>query len=311
VSFVRFVVKKANRALRAAHSKGRATNWSMEAKPENNLQGLKVVSFESRRAKEMAELIRRYGGEPIVAPSMREVPLSENRAALNLIPGIEAGNFELLILMTGVGTRTLNEILLTQYKQEKIVAALKGVQLVARGPKSVAALKELGLQPAMTVPGPNTWREVVATLDAAVELRGKRIAIQEYGIANLDLVAALQNRGAAVTAIPIYRWALPEDPAPLRAAMGKILRGEADVALFTNGAQMDHLFRVAAQGQTDEPLRQALQKIVIGSVGPVCSKVLLQFGLTPDIEPAHPKMGSLIAEVAAQARSIRALKADS
>jgi uroporphyrinogen-III synthase len=106
----------------------------MESNPRKNLQGLKVVAFESRRAKEMAELIRRYGGEPIVAPSMREVARSENRAALELLPRIEAGEFDMLILMTGVGTKTLNEILLTQFAQERIVAALGKVQLVARGP---------------------------------------------------------------------------------------------------------------------------------------------------------------------------------
>jgi uroporphyrinogen-III synthase len=276
----------------------------MESNPQNNLQGLKVVSFESRRAKEMAELIRRYHGEPIVAPSMREIPLNENRAALDLLPAIEAGKFDILILMTGVGTKTLNEILLTQYSQEKIVAALKTVQLVARGPKPVAALKELGLQAAVTVPEPNTWREVVSTLESAVDLPGKRVAIQEYGIANPELVAALESRGAAVITIPIYRWALPEDLAPLRTAIEKILGGEADVVLFTNGAQVDHLFQIAESDNANERLRAAIKKLVIGSVGPVCTDVLRQFGLQPDIEPVHPKMGSLIAEVAARANAV-------
>lgn len=280
----------------------------MELNPRNNLHGMKVVSFESRRAQEMAELIRRYGGEPIVAPSMREIPLSENRAALELLPAIEAGNFDILILMTGVGTKTLNEILLTRFAQERILAALRMVKLVARGPKPIGVLKELGLQAAVTVPEPNTWREILSALDAAVDVRGKRIAIQEYGIANPELIAALQSRGAAVTAMPIYRWALPEDLAPLRAAIGKILDGDVDVALFTNGAQVDHLFQVAAYDKAEIALRQAFTNIVIGSVGPVCTQVLLQFGLTPDIEPVHPKMGSLIAEVAAGARSVHSTK---
>ena len=280
----------------------------MESNPQNNLQGLKVVSFESRRAKEMAELIRRYHGEPIVAPSMREIPLSENRAALDLLPAIEAGKFDVLILMTGVGTRTLNEILLTQYSQEKIVAALKTVQVLARGPKPVAALKELGLQASVTVPEPNTWREVVSTLESAVDLPGKRVAIQEYGIANPELVAALESRGATVTSIPIYRWALPEDLAPLRTAIEKILGGEADVVLFTNGAQVDHLFQIAESDNANERLRAAIKKLLIGSVGPVCTDVLRQFGLQPDIEPVHPKMGSLIAEVAARANAVLAAK---
>jgi uroporphyrinogen-III synthase len=126
----------------------------MDSSDRASLRGLKVVSFESRRAAEMAELIRRYGGEAITAPSLREIPLTENRAALELLPQIEAGRVDILILMTGVGTRTLNQILLTQYGKDRIVAALKGVRLVARGPKPLGALKEMGLQAAAAVPEP-------------------------------------------------------------------------------------------------------------------------------------------------------------
>lgn len=280
----------------------------MESESKASLRGLRVVSFESRRAKEMAELIRRYGGEPIVAASMREIPLSDNRAALEFLPQLEAGKFDLLILMTGVGTRTLNEALRTRYPQERITAALRKTTLLARGPKPVAALKELGLEPAITVPEPNTWREVVATLSSKIDLHGKRIAIQEYGIPNPQLVAALESRGASVATMPIYRWALPEELGPLREAMQKILRAEADIALFTNGAQVEHLFKVAADDKADGALRIALQKIVVASVGPVCTQVLEQFGVKPELEPAHPKMGSLLAEVAASAHRILAAK---
>ncbi len=280
----------------------------MNSKVRASLQGLKIVSFESRRAKEMVELIRRYGGEAIVAPSMREIPLHENRAALDLLPQLEGDQLDLLILMTGVGMKTLNEVLLTHYPKERIIAALLKTRIVARGPKPTGVLKELGLQPSIIVPEPNTWREVLSTLNASIEIRGQRIAIQEYGIPNKDLMAALQSLGATVVSIPVYRWALPEDLAPLRDAIQRVLRADADVALFTNGAQVDHLFEVAAYDKADESLRVAFKGIVVASVGPVCTQVLEQFGLRPDIEPAHPKMGSLIAEVAASARGILAAK---
>ena len=280
----------------------------MEPNARSSLHGLNIVSFESRRAKEMAELVRRYGGEPIVAPSMREVPLAENRAALDLLPQLEAGKIDLLVLMTGVGTKALNETLLSRYSQEQIVAAFKRVQLIARGPKPTAALKEFGLRPALVAPSPNTWRELLSILDGAMSLAGKRIAIQEYGIANAELVAELESRGAAVTAVPIYRWALPEDLAPLRSALQRITDGQAHVALFTNGAQVDHLFRMAAYDNGEESLRTALRKIVIASIGPVCTEVLEQFGLRPDLEASPPKMGSLVAQVAESARAILATK---
>src|SRR5581483_8313908 len=175
------------------------------------------------RAQEMAELIRRYGGEPILAPSMREVALSENRAALDFLPELEAGNFDIVVLTTGVGARALNEALLTRYPQERIVAAWRKARLVARGPKPAAVLKELGLAPWLSVPEPNTWREVLAALDGAAAIAGKR--------------------GAEVKSVAIYRWALPENLAPLRAVIQRIIGGDADAALFTNGAQAEHLFR--------------------------------------------------------------------
>lgn len=280
----------------------------MEPRARGSLRGLKVVCFESRRAKEMAELVLRYHGEPIVAPSMREVPLSENRAVLELVARLEAGAFDLLMLLTGVGTRALNEVLRGEYPQERITAALRKVQLIARGPKPVAALKELGLVADLIAPSPNTWRELLSALEGAMELPGKRIAIQEYGIANPELVSALERRGATVTAMPIYRWALPEDIAPLRGGIRNILSGEAQVVLFTNGAQADHLLQVASFDRAADVLKVALSKIVVASVGPVCTEVLEQFGIGTDLEASPPKMGSLIALVAERANEILATK---
>ncbi len=280
----------------------------MESNLRASLQGLRVVSFESRRAKELAELIRRYGGEPITAPSLREVPLSENRAVMEFFPQLEAGKFDFLILMTGVGTRALNDVLLTRFSQESIASALRKAPLVARGPKPVAALKDLALVPTLTVPEPNTWREVLGTLEGAVDLNGKQIAIQEYGISNREFVAALERRGASVTRIPVYRWALPEDITPLRETIRGIIDGRVEVALFTNGAQVDHLFRVAADEKLEETLRAGFARVLIASVGPVCTQALQEFALMPDLEPPHPKMGSLMAEVAASARRLLAAK---
>ena len=238
----------------------------------------------------MAELIRRYGGEPVLAPSMREIPLSENKAALALLPQIENGNFDVLILTTGVGTRTLNDVLLTAYPQERITAGFNRLKIVARGPKPVAVLRDLGLQPGITVPEPNTWREIVAIMEGAGDLKDHRIAIQEYGIPNHELVSAFQARGATVVSIPLYRWSLPEDLAPLRAAIRSILRGRSRCCALHERAQAEHLFKIASEDKLDASLREAMRNAIVGSVGPVSTEVLAQFGLTPDIQPAHPKM---------------------
>jgi uroporphyrinogen-III synthase len=276
----------------------------MESSSRSSLQGLKVISFESRRAKEMTELIRRHGGEPIVAPSMREVPLSENSAPLELFQRLEAGQIDLVILLTGVGTRTMVDALVIHYSREKIAALLGGVTVLARGPKPVAALKELGLQPAFTAPEPNTWKEVLAILDSNVRLQGKRIAVQEYGITNQELLSGLEARGAQILRVPVYRWALPDDIAPLKAAIREIVAPNADVVIFTSAIQVENVFKVAQQDGLDTKLPNSLARALIVSIGPVCSEALARFGLKPDFEPAHPKMGFMIGELAQRGREL-------
>src|SRR3989338_7487510 len=272
----------------------------MEAILKSSLKGLRIVSFESRRAAEMAELIRNYGGEPIIAPSMREVPLGENRDAIDFIGQLEAGSIDFLILLTGVGTRTLVAAVASEYPRERVTAALQRITLVARGPKPVAALRELGLKPDISVPEPNTWRDILSELDSKTEIKGRRVAVQEYGIPNAELTAGLEARGAKVSRVPVYRWALPEDTGPLRSAIGRIVENRGDIALFTNATQGFHLFQVARDERLDGSLREAFSRVLIASVGPICNEALEHVGLRADLEPEHPKMGHLIAAVAAQ-----------
>ncbi len=271
---------------------------------QTSLQGLRVVSFESRRAREMAELIRRYGGEPIMTPSMREIPISQNSAALDFVEELEAGKIDVVILLTGVGTRTLVEVVSPRYSRERVAAALQRVTVVARGPKPVAVLRDLGLKPNISVPEPNTWRDILSELDSKTEIQGRRVAVQEYGVTNPELIAGLEARGAKILRVPVYRWALPEDTGPLRAAVEEIVAGRVDVALFTNATQVDHLFKIAAEERLDQRLRQALSQVLIASIGPICSESLEQFGLKADMEPDHPKMGHLVAAVAQRGRHL-------
>ncbi len=276
----------------------------MESDPKSSLKGLRVVSFESRRAREMAKLIQNYGGEPIVAPSMREIPLSENTEAIEFISQLEAGAVDYLILLTGVGTRALVDAVAEKYPRDRVSAALQKTTLIARGPKPVAALKELGLAPAITAPEPNTWRELLVEVDHKAEIRGKQVAVQEYGISNEDLLSGLKARGARVLRVPVYRWALPDDTGPLQSAIQRILSHQADIVIFTNATQVFHLFQMAREEELDQRLVTAMGHLLLASIGPVCSEALESQGLEADLEPDHPKMGHLLSALSQRARSI-------
>ena len=268
----------------------------------NGLSGLRVVSFESRRSAEMAQLIRNHGGEPIRAPAMREVPLADQHEALAFGEGLLAGGWDIVILLTGVGTRMLIAALSARWPKDEVVAALGRLPLVCRGPKPVAALKEVGLVPALLVPEPNTWRDLLSALDLTLPVAGERVAVQEYGARNDELLAGLRERGARVTAVPVYGWALPEDLGPLRAAIHLVAAGEVDVALFTSAQQVGNLFQVAAEMGQADGLRGALRgRVMVASIGPISSEALRAHGVEPDLHPDHPKMGHLLAAVARQA----------
>ena len=271
------------------------------------LHGLRVLSLESRHAAEMAKLIDNYGGRAIVAPSMREVPLESNTEALAFGHALASGRFDMVIFLTGVGTRALARVIETIYPVEEFAAALRKVGVVARGPKPVAALKELGVPVTLMVPEPNTWRDLLRALDENKELlplKRRRAAVQEYGTANPELLAGLVERGAQVTRVPVYQWALPEDVGPLRAAVEAIARAEIDIALFTTSVQVDHLLRVAQGMNREQDLRRGFAGIVVGSIGPVTSEELREQGFHIDFEPAHPKMGFLVNEAAQHAAAM-------
>ena len=266
-----------------------------------SFEGLRVIAFESRRANEMAELIRRQQGEAFVAPSMREAPLESNAAAFEFAERLFRGEFDMMILLTGVGTRALHKVLGSRYPPERFPEALRRITIVARGPKPVAALRELQVPVAIMVPEPNTWHELLTATEGRSE---KRIAVQEYGKSNAELLDALRARGAEVTPVRVYQWDLPEDVEPLRQAAHRIAEGQADVVMFTTSIQIEHLLKIAAEEKVEDGVHQALTHVVVASIGPTTTETLEDFGFRPDLEPSHPKMGYLVKETAEQAHSI-------
>jgi len=263
-------------------------------------QGRAVAAFESRLAAEMVRLIERHGGRPFVAASMREVPLDDNREAVAFGDDLLRGRFDLIVFLTGVGARTLVDVLRTRTSPQAVTAALGRATLVVRGPKPAAVLKELGLTAGITVPEPNTWRDLVRILDEQKPVKGLRVAVQEYGVSNAELLEALTVRGAAVTSVPVYRWALPDDVGPLHSLLSAIGAGRIDVMLVTNAVQVDHVMRLLGP-DGEQAFRGALSRMVVGSIGPTASERLRQHGLPVDLEPSHPKMGILVKETADRA----------
>ncbi len=168
--------------------------------------------------------------------------------------------------------------------------------VVARGPKPAAVLREWKVPVSLSVPEPNTWREILRVIEGRQE---KSVAVQEYGRVNQDLLLGLEAQGRNVTSVPVYQWKLPEDTSPLQSACERLVAGDFDATLFTTGVQMDHLIEFARRAGKDDAVIAAVKRTFIASVGPDCSEALRSHGIEPAFEPSHPKMGILVREAAA------------
>ena len=263
-----------------------------------NFNGLRVAAFESRRAAEMHRMIEKLGGEASVSPSMRELPLDKNPRAIEFANRCLTGQVDVLIVMTGVGFNHLLAAVERKVPRDRFLDSLRDIVTVARGPKPVAAMKDVDITPTHRVPAPNTWRDVLTTIDAELAIAQSRIVVQEYGVTNPSLVAGLEARGAEVTNLTVYKWALPEDVGPLVENVKRVAAGDADVVLFTSAHQVRNMLKVASDENLEDALREGIRKTVVASIGPTTSECLRENRLPVDFEPSQGKMGQLVAESA-------------
>ena len=228
---------------------------SNNASDTGGFAGLRVAVFESRMANMLGDLVAKHGGVPVAAPALREIPISENTEAQMFVRGLKQNEFNVVLFETGVGVRYLVEATETRLPLEDWPQLLARVVVIARGPKPASALRSLVVVVDFQVPEPNTWRETLALIDACIPIAGLRLAVQEYGKPNQELLDGLAQRGAFVTRVPVYRWALPKDCRPLRDAIQQILSGEIGAVLFTAAQQVEHVLQIANEDGHEESLR--------------------------------------------------------
>src|SRR5450755_542955 len=125
-------------------------------------------------------------------------------------------------------------------------------------------------------------------------LEASKVVVRRYGETNRELEAALESEGASVTEIATYRWAVPEDTAPLVRLIDALGRGAIDLVAFTSASQASNLFTVAQGCGKEASLKQSLERTLIASIGPVCSATLRKLAVRVDVEAKPPKLGPFI-----------------
>ena len=262
---------------------------------------LRVLSFESRKSQEIRSLIERNGGVATLAPAMREIPLGMTEEIRSFYSSLIEGRYGLVVFLTGVGAEALRTAIETEHSGDEFLAALEKSHIVVRGPKPFAALRKWGVRIDAKAPEPNTWVELMQSVqevcsEKSTPLEGLNVAIQEYGKPSTELYSELQELGATVEPVPVYRWELPEDTGPVEEAITATIRGEFDALLFTTAQHIVHVLDVADSLQCREEWLAAARKTVIVSIGPTASERLRGFGLPVDCEPSHPHMGHMVRE---------------
>ena len=259
------------------------------------LAGKTIVLLESRMASEMADLVRRHGGKPLSAPAMQELPLPESRAVQDAIEHVIGDRFLMVVFLTGVGARALIDAADHLGRKQALVEGLRRTKVVCRGPKPLAVCRRNDIPVYLVAPEPNTSEELLGVLQAdQAVLSGARVLLQHYGVTNAVVKDGLEIMGATVVDVSLYAWGLPTDTAPVGKAIDAIIGGHADAVLFTSQQQARNLCALAKQFGAVTALKAALGRLVVGSVGPVVTRTLAEFGITPQVVPEHPKMGLLV-----------------
>jgi uroporphyrinogen-III synthase len=260
------------------------------------LNGRTVASLESRQSGEMAGMIVRLGGTPVLAPAVRERPSQDDAGPL--IARIVKGNFAVVVAFTGAGVTALFAEADRRGIREEIRLALVAMTIVCRGPKPQAALKREGLKADLSTAKPHTSNELLDAL-AGINLAAAPVIVLHYGERHGAFTAALTARGALVEDLCLYEYALPEDVAPLDDVVHRIIAGGIDALLVTSQIQFRFLLEVAGRAGLVAPLISALnEKVIVGAIGPVCASALRAGGVIPDVLPASPNSASLVGAVA-------------
>ncbi len=263
----------------------------------SELTGKKIALLEARMSSELANLVKRHGGEPVNAPALREVSIDATDEVATFLNYLESGEIKFVVFQTGVAVAGLITEAEKLERKAELLKALQRITTICRGPKPTAVLSRNGIKPTLNAGEPYTTTDLISVM-SDLDLQNQGVAVLHYGERNAELANSLEARGAKLLELCLYEWQLPENLEPLKKLIDDLHHGKIDAVAFTSQIQARHLFQVAKDlGRDTELLDSLNHKTVVASIGPTCTAALLQLGVTPKIEPEHPKMGPMVIEL--------------
>ncbi|MFF0560292.1 uroporphyrinogen-III synthase [Streptomyces sp. NPDC004266] len=264
----------------------------MDEQEHGPLAGFTVGVTAARRADELIALLRRRGAAVVHGPALRIVPLADDTELLAATKELIGHAPDVVVATTAIGFRGWIEAAEGWGHGNELLAVLRNVELLARGPKVKGAVRAAGLTESWS-PSSESMAEVLdRLLDEGVE--GRRVALQLHGEPLPGFVEALTAGGAEVVGVPVYRWMPPEDLGPLDRLLDATLSRGLDALTFTSAPAAASLFsRAAERGVRDELLAALRHDVLAVCVGPVTALPLQAEGIDTH-QPERFRLGPLV-----------------
>ena len=273
-----------------------------------------IAITASRRASELAYIIKSFGGRPYLAPTIGiEADLKKPKEdVLKFLGKVTAGEIDYAVFMTAPGIFSLFSIAKRLGLEEKLIDSLSKVPILARSLKPATALKEHGIK-VSAIPEENTAEGVSRLLLTKGVIR-KRIAILWHGDHPQQLREELYRAGAeSVIEASTYRYSinLKEEGASILKSMGyhyvapnekrvvrlirDIIAGKIDSITFTSPPSVRDLIKIAQASRLSDALKKSLNTdVIVVAVGPSTKNALEENGISVHVMPQVSKMGPMV-----------------
>ncbi|NJQ01787.1 uroporphyrinogen-III synthase [Streptomyces sp. PLAI1-29] len=246
----------------------------------------------ARRAEELGALLERRGAVVQHAPALRIVPLPDDAQLLAATKELIADAPDAVVATTAIGFRGWIEAAEGWGLGDELTARLRGVELLARGPKVRGAIRAAGLAEAWS-PASESMSEVLDRL-LAEGVEGRRLAVQLHGEPLPGFVETLREAGAEVVGVPVYRWLPPEDIGPVDRMLDALVTRSLDAVTFTSApAAAGLLDRARERGLLEAVLAALRRDVLVACVGPVTAMPLVEHEV-PTVRPERFRLGPLV-----------------
>lgn len=241
------------------------------------LRGRRIVVPESRELDLFARMLEAQGAETLRCPMVTILDAEDPAPIEAWLKRLAAGKFDDLILLTGEGLRRLLALARRNGIESDVIAALKRLRTVTRGPKPARVLRELGLVPGLAAAVPTTAGVIAALMNEV--LTGRSVGVQLYpGNPNDALLNFLRGAGALPDAVLPYRYASDAETAQVEAVIKAMAEGQVDAIAFTSSPQVERLKEVAKARGLEKELGRGLARTRIAAVGPVVAAAIEALG---------------------------------